>query len=148
MRVKDLAEWLEAEFEGNGEIEITGVAPLGSAGPDDLSFVNSRKAALQSTSAGCLIAPLDYANADDRPVIRSASPRAAFARAIPRLRPSLAPAPGIHSTAVIGEGSRIGAAASIGPHVTIGRNVTIGDGCLLHANVTIYDDVAVGRGVT
>jgi len=148
MRVRELAEWLEAEFEGDGEFEITGVAPLGSAGPDDLSFINSRKAAQQSTGAGCLIAPMDYTNASGRPLIRSASPRAAFARAIPRLRPSLAPAPGIHPTAVIGEGSRIGAGASIGPHANIGRGVMIGDGCLLHANVTIYDDVTIGRGVT
>src|SRR6202790_2648398 len=147
MRVKELAQWLGGEFEGDGEVDITGVAALESAGPSDLSFVNSRKAALQPTRAGCLIVPMDFASSGQGAVIRDASPRSAFARAIPRLRPTLGPTPGIHPTAVIGEGTRIGSGSSIGPHVSIGRNVTIGEGCLVHANVTIYDDVTIGKGV-
>jgi UDP-3-O-[3-hydroxymyristoyl] glucosamine N-acyltransferase len=148
MRVRELAQWLGVEFEGDGEVDITGVAALESAGPSDLSFVNSRKAALQPTRAGCLIVPMDLAYSGQGAIIRDASPRAVFARAIPRLRPALEPAPGIHPTAVIGEGTRIGSGSSIGPHVSIGRNVTIGEGCLLHANVTIYDDVTIGKSVT
>jgi UDP-3-O-[3-hydroxymyristoyl] glucosamine N-acyltransferase len=147
MRVKELAQWLGVEFEGDGEVEITGVAALESAGPSDLSFINSRKAAQQATGAGCLIVPLDFANSGQATIIRDASPRAMFARAIPRLRPGLGQAPGIHPTAVIGEGSRIGERTSIGAHVSIGRNVVIGAGCLLHANVTIYDEVSIGNGV-
>ena len=147
MRVKELAQWLGGEFEGDGEVDITGVAPLESAGPGDLSFINNRKAALQPTRAGCLIVPVDFAHSGQRAMIRHPTPRAAFAHAIPRLRPSLKPAPGIHPTAVIGEGTRIGAGSSIGPHTSIGRNVTIGEGCLLHANVTVYDDVTIGRNV-
>jgi UDP-3-O-[3-hydroxymyristoyl] glucosamine N-acyltransferase len=147
MRVKELAQWLGLKFEGDGEVDITGVAALESAGPSDLSFINSRKAALRPTGAGCLIVPMDFAYSGQGAVIRDASPRAAFARAIPRLRPALGPAPGIHPTAVIGEGTRIGSGSSVGPHVSIGRNVAIGEGCLLHANVTIYDDVTIGKGV-
>jgi UDP-3-O-[3-hydroxymyristoyl] glucosamine N-acyltransferase len=147
MRVKELAQWLGVEFEGDGDVEITGVAALESAGPSDLSFINSRKAALQPTRAGCLIVPMDFAYSGQGAVIRDGSPRAAFARAIPRVRPALGPAPGIHLTAVIGEGTRIGAGSSIGPLVSIGRNVTIGEGCLVHANVTIYDEVTIGKGV-
>ncbi len=147
MRVRELAQWLGMEFEGDGEVDITGVAALESAGPNDLSFINSRKAAQQTTRAGCLIVPMDFASSGQGAIIRDASPRAAFARAIPRLRPSVSPVPGIHPTAVIGEGTRIGAGSTIGPHVSIGRNVTIGEGCLLHANVTIYNDVSIGYGV-
>jgi len=73
-------------------------------------------------------------------------PRTAFARAISRLLPSNRPAPGIHPTAAIGEGSRIGAGCSIGPHVSVGRNVAIGEGSVLHPNVTIYDGVTIGKG--
>src|SRR5205807_10483872 len=91
--------------------------------------------------------PMDLSYSGQGAIIRDASPRAVFARAIPRLRPALEPELGIHPTAVIGEGTRIGAGSSVGPHVSIGRNVTIGEGCLLHANVTIYDDVTIGKGV-
>ncbi len=147
MRVRDLAERLGLSFEGDGEVEITGVAPLESAGPADLSFIGSRKAAQQPTRAGCLIAPPEFASNADRPLIRASVPRTMFARAISRLLPSNRPAPGIHPTAVIGEGSQIGEGCSIGPHVSIGRNVAIGDGCVLHASVTIYDGVTIGKGV-
>src|ERR1700736_6548056 len=143
MRVRELAQWLGVEFEGDGDVDITGGAALEAAGPRDLSFINSRKAALHPTRAGCLIVPMDFAIRGHAAVIRDASPRAAFARAIPPLRSSLGAAPGIPPTAVIGAGTSIGAGSSIGPHVSIGRNVTIGEGCLLHAKVTIYDDVTI-----
>jgi UDP-3-O-[3-hydroxymyristoyl] glucosamine N-acyltransferase len=122
------------------------VAPLESAGPGDLSFISSRKAAQQPTRAGCLIAPLEFVSNGARPLIRAGVPRTAFARAISRLLPSNRPAPGIHPTAAIGEGSRIGAGCSIGPHVSVGRNVAIGEGSVLHPNVTIYDGVTIGKG--
>ena len=107
MRVKELAQWLGGEFEGDGEVDITGVAALESAGPSDLSFINSRKAALQPTQAGCLIVPMDFAMSGRAAIIRDASPRATFARAIPRLRPLLEPAPGIHPTAVVHTSARL-----------------------------------------
>ena len=165
MRVRELAEWLGAGFEGDGEVELTGVAPIESAGTSDLSFINSRKAALlaDDSKAGCLIAPPDFPRG--RTLIRAAVPRAAFARAIGRLHPPVKPAPGVHPTAVIHPGARIGDGASIGPHASIGegsqlgsrvtvgagcrigRGVTIGDGGLLHPNVTIYDGVRIGASV-
>lgn len=167
MRVRELAEWLAATFEGDGEKELTGVAPLESAGAGDLSFVGKRKAAREahSSAAGCLIVPLDFPNAGGRTLIRVPEPRTAFARAISRLRPEPEVAPGIHPTVVIapeveigpevfigphtsiGEGSRIGARSRIGAGCAIGRRVTLGERCLLHANVTIYDDVDIGSRV-
>src|SRR5947207_4910735 len=100
MRVRELAQWLGSEFEGDGEVEINGLAPIESAGPSDLSFINSRKAAQQAdaSAAGCLIVPPDFASAG-RPVIRAASPRTAFVYAIALLRPQRRPDPGIHPTA-------------------------------------------------
>jgi UDP-3-O-[3-hydroxymyristoyl] glucosamine N-acyltransferase len=166
MRVKELAQWLGAEFEGDGEVEIAGVAPIELAGPSDVSFINSRKAAQQAeaTAAGCLIVPMDF-DGGGRTVIRAEAPRAAFARVIGRLHPRRRPDPGIHPTAVIASDARIGEGVSIGPHASVGEgssvgsgtiigagsriggNVAIGEGGLLHANVTIYDDVRIGRGV-
>ena len=39
MRTRELAEWLGATFEGDGEKELTGVAAVETAGAADLSFV-------------------------------------------------------------------------------------------------------------
>lgn len=165
MRVRELAEWLGATFEGDGEREISGVKSVENAGAQDLSFVSSMKAAAQaqSSAAGCLIVPAEFPAG--RTVIRASAPRTAFARAVSRLIPPVPHRPGIHPAAAISPEAEIGAGVEIGPHVSvgdgsrigpncrigagcaIGQRVQIGSGSILHAHVTIYDDVDVGSHV-
>ena len=165
MRVRELAEWLGATFEGDGERELTGVQSLDSAEEQDLSFVSSMKALRQAeaSAAGCLIVPAEFP--PGRTVIRSTAPRTAFARAVSRLIPAEAHRPGIDPSAVlspqveigenveigphasIGEGSRIESNCRIGPGCAIGRRVLVGHHSVLHAHVTIYDDVDIGNHV-
>ncbi len=165
MRVRELAEWLGATFEGDGEKELTGVAPLESAGSGELAFVGGRKAAQQaeSSAAGCLLVPFDWSSTGHRTLIRVPEPRTAFARAMSRFYPTAELKPGVHHTAVIGkdvelgalvfigphavvgDGTRIGVASSIGAGCVIGKRVAMGEGCVLHPNVTVYDNVDIGR---
>jgi UDP-3-O-[3-hydroxymyristoyl] glucosamine N-acyltransferase len=81
---------------------------------------------------------------------------------VERLHPRAAIDPGIHPTASIaagasihpsayigphaeiGDGTRIGADSRIGAGCSIGRRVLLGEASLLHAKVTIYDDVDIG----
>lgn len=167
MRVRELAEWLGAPYEGDGEKVLTGVADLASAGATELAFVATAKAAREAegSAAGCLIVFPDYDNAAGRTVIRAADPRTAFARAAGRLCPPPPVVPGVHPTAVIapgaeigpgvfvgplvtiGEGSRIGPGTSIGALAVIGRRVSIGENCTIHPHVTVYDDVDIGNRV-
>lgn len=165
MRVRELAEWLGATFEGDGDKELSGVGPLETAGAGEVAFVGTRKAAAfaESSAAGCLIVPLEWASSY-RTVIRVPDPRTAFARAMSRFHPTAELKPGIHSTAIIGsdvtmgalvyvgphavvgDGSRLGLAASIGANCSVGKRVTLGEGAVLHPNVTVYDNVDIGRG--
>jgi UDP-3-O-[3-hydroxymyristoyl] glucosamine N-acyltransferase len=167
MRVRELAEWLGATFEGDGEKEVARAGPLETAGAAELSFIGNRKAARQFevSAAGCLIVPPDLPNPGGHTVIRAADPRLAFARAIGRLHPAPPARPGVHPTAVVAPGAEIGAEVSIGPHAVIGeesrigagtrigagsaigRRVKVGPNSLLHAHVTVYDDVDVGANV-
>ncbi len=90
VRVKELAAFLQAPFEGDGERVLRKVAALELAGPEDLSFVSggrSRKLADAST-AGCLLVPADFDNSGQRTIVRTPHPRAAVARAIPKLHPN------------------------------------------------------------
>jgi UDP-3-O-[3-hydroxymyristoyl] glucosamine N-acyltransferase len=165
MRVRELAEWLGATFEGDGEKDLTGVAPLESAGGSDLAFVGTRKAAAQaeSSAAGCLIVPDAWPSPSYRTVIRVPEPRTGFARAVSRFYPTAEMKPGVHPTAVIGnvqmgalvsvgphaviaDGTRIGVAAVIGAGCVVGKRVVVGDGAVLYPNVTVYDNVDIGRG--
>lgn len=167
MRVRELAEWLGATFEGDGEKELSGVAALESAGAEELAFIGTRKAAAaaEASVAGCLLVPLDWPSPSYRTVIRVQEPRTAFARAMNRFYPTAELKPGVHPTAVVGkdvslgamvyigphavvgDGTRVGVATSIGPGCCIGKRVVFGEGCVLHANVTVYDNVDIGRGV-
>ena len=162
MRVSEIAGHLNAAWEGDGEQEITGAAPLESAAPHEIAFVANRKAIASAAGsrAGCLMVTSDFP--PGRTFIRVSDPRAAFARVIALLYPRKRIVPGIHPSGVIAEDVQIAATAAVGPHVTIGRgarigerssigagcsigaSVSIGDDCVLHANVTIYDNVSVG----
>ncbi len=165
MRVKDLAVFLNANFEGDGERDVRRVAPLDSAGPEELAFVASAKAAkfAGASRAGCLLVPQNYSDGADRTLIRVSDPRAAIARAIAKLHPPVEPPPGVHPTAVLGPGTVIAPGVHIGPFVSIGAGVLIGAGtsigagsvigdyvhiaekCRIHPRVTIYRDVTIGK---
>jgi UDP-3-O-[3-hydroxymyristoyl] glucosamine N-acyltransferase len=160
--VREIAELVNGCVEGDGSVSIAGVAPLETAGSNELSFVGNRKAAAAAaqSSAGCLLVTNEFPGG--RTLIRVADPRGAFARAIGRLHPRVAVAPGIHPSAVIaadaeigegvfigphasvGAGTRIGPASSIGAGCAIGANVRIGANCELRANATVYDNVSIG----
>ncbi len=167
MRVKDLAAFLEAAWEGDAEREVRRVAPLDEASSDDLAFVMRGKALKQavSSTAGCLLVPPEFENTPARTVIRVPDPRAAAARSIGKLHPRVEPPPGVHPTAVIGPGVLLGKGVYIGPLATVGAGVHIGDGtsvgagsvvgdyvhigdgCTLHPRVTIYREVSIGNHV-
>jgi UDP-3-O-[3-hydroxymyristoyl] glucosamine N-acyltransferase len=84
---------------------------------------------------------------------------------LPLLYPSATYEPGIHSTAVIGrgvklgddvsvgpyvvigDGASIGARTRLGPHVTIGAGVVIDSDCALYSGVTLYAGTQLGPRV-
>jgi UDP-3-O-[3-hydroxymyristoyl] glucosamine N-acyltransferase len=163
MRVSDIADHLKARWEGDGSLEIIGVASLESAGQHEIAFVGNRKSAASAaaSSAGCLLAADEFPGS--RTIIRVPDPRAAFARVIGLLHPRRPITPGIHPSTVIaadaeiapsaaigsfttiGEGTIIGERSVIGANCSLGSGVRIGDDCLLHSNVTIYDHVTIGH---
>jgi UDP-3-O-[3-hydroxymyristoyl] glucosamine N-acyltransferase len=167
VRVQDLAEFLQASFEGDGDVEVRRAAALEEASPRDVSFVMRGRAMKSAgvSKAGCLIVPQEFDNAGQRTIIRAKNPRAAMARAIARLHPRLTPIPGVDPSAAIslgatigpevyigpfvsiGVGARIGAGTTIGAGSVIGDSVVIGERCTIHPRVTIYDDVILGHRV-
>lgn len=164
MTLSELAKRLDCRLEGDGALDITGVAGLEQAKPGDLTFFSNAKyaAALVATRASAVIA------GDDTPrpscaVLRSPHPYLAFAKAVEILAPPVRPAPGVHPLASIANGVTLGEGVSIGPfvaieegasigartivypHVTIGRGAVIGDDCVVHARVSIREQVRIGQ---
>jgi len=143
---------------------IGNIAPLDTAGPSDISFLDNAKyrGALAVTRAGaCLLAPHFEAAASDRlAVLLTAQPYRAFvavARALfpAALQPSSlfgasghAAAAQIHATARIEAGVTIDPLAVVGPGAEIGAGTLIAAGAVIGPRVAIGRNCAIGAGAT
>ncbi|MGH9793125.1 MAG: UDP-3-O-(3-hydroxymyristoyl)glucosamine N-acyltransferase [Candidatus Acidiferrales bacterium] len=145
MKLADLANQLGCTLEGDGAIEITGVAGIEEAQPGQLTFLaNPRyRAAVKDTRASAiLIAPEEPQPAVA--ALRSANPYFDFARALELFYQPPAFAPGIHPTAVIAPSARIGAGAHVGPYCFVDEHVEMGRNAVLHSHVVIYREARIG----
>jgi len=145
LRLAALAAELGCAFEGDGEVELDGVASLADARPHELAFVRSARFAgdLARTRAGGLVAPPGI-DTGGRPTIRSPRPGLDFARAVRRLHPALQPPPGIHPAAHLDPAAEVSPGASVGAGCVIGARARVGPRSVLHPNVTVYPDVSIG----
>lgn len=145
--VKELADFVDGEVEGDPTRQVKGVASVDRAGPDDVTFVVSPRYArrLGSRSVGaCLVAPTVALDADGTAFIRVQNPELAFTRLLDLFHPEKRPEPGVHPTAIIGRGSQLGEGVSIGAYVTIGRDSVIGENSQIGAHTHIDDNVRIG----
>ena len=170
MQIKDIAQALEARYEGDGGLEIGRlVHPGGAEHGSDLALAMSGDAvaALASGKAqAAVVAAKNPAPAGSfKALITVDDPRLALARLTALFDPGPAYAPGIHPSAVVapdaelGDGvslganvvvgarTRIGARTVLLPNVTIGAGVEIGAECVFHSGVRIEDRVRIGNRV-
>jgi len=167
IRLAEISELVGGELVGNKEVVITGVAPIGQAGPGDLTFVaNPRyRPLLKTTGASAAIVDKET-NWPSLALIRHSNPYYAFLLALQHFHPAERPvASGIHPQssiapdAVLGKDVGIGPFAVIDSKVQIGDNTLIGAGsyigpgceigsdCLIYPNVTIREKVRIGNRV-
>lgn len=146
MKLREIAERLSCELEGDGNIEIAGVAGIEKAGPGMLTFLSNPKyrKMLQRTRAAAILAR-PGAGPMAIPVLRSLNPYLDFARAIELFHEAPRYAPGIHATAVIAKTARIGAESHVGPYCFVDEGVEIGAHAVLHSFVAIYRGARIGE---
>jgi UDP-3-O-[3-hydroxymyristoyl] glucosamine N-acyltransferase len=145
MKLSDLAVRLGCTLVGNPDLEIDGVAGIEQAAPNQLTFLSNKKYAPKAkrTSAGAILVEEPIGGLETSFLV-SANPYLDFARALECFYQAPRPAAGVHPSAVIGEGSSIGANASIGAYAVIGEHVTIGANAVIHPHVVIYSNVTIG----
>lgn len=127
---------------------LAGVAPLQTAGPDEVSFLSNRKylPALEQTGAGAVIVHPDLAArvpATAVPLV-TAEPYAAWARVAALFHPLPPRRPGVHPSAVVAEDAAIDPSAEIGPLAVIGAGVEIGPRCCVDALAVLGRGVVLG----
>ncbi len=148
--LRDITERLGGELIGDAEIRIAAIGPLESATPATIAFLFNPQYAKQlaGSAAGCVIvAPAFRAAASARgAAIISDDPYLYFARLTQwwaeRTRPPAAR--GIHASAVIDAGARIGADASIGAFAVIEAGAVLGDGVSVGAHAFVGRDCRIG----
>src|SRR4051812_9502641 len=143
----------------NGERPIADVAPLETAGPDAVTFLDNRKYTEAFTRSRAGAAFVDEPLADKAPpgmaLLITREPYKAFAHAAQAFYPDAGPLSGrapsaiVDPTATVPEdceigahviveaGARLGARCRVGPNTVIGQAVELGDDCRIGANVTL-----------
>lgn len=158
-----VARALSAPLRGRDRV-LSGLAPLGAATADRLTFVVDPDAyreqldAALAAGAVVLVPPtVASAGEQDGAIITVDSPRAAFAIAVAQFF-ARTPSPGIastaridpeasvHPTAHIGEysvvraGAVIGAGAEVRDHVIIGHDVHVGEHALIKSHAVVGEE--------
>ncbi|MBL3041349.1 UDP-3-O-(3-hydroxymyristoyl)glucosamine N-acyltransferase, partial [Klebsiella pneumoniae] len=165
IRLADLAQQLDAELHGDGDIVITGVASMQSAKTGQITFMVNPK--YREHLAACQASAVVMTQ-DDLPFAHSAAlvvrnPYLTYARmaqildTTPQPAQDIAPSAVIDPSAKLGSNVAIGANAVIESGVVLGDNVVIGAGCFvgkntkigagsrLWANVTVYHEIEIGE---
>lgn len=151
--LQKLAECAGARIIGNEGIDsdrlYVGIAPLQSAGPQDVSFLDNRRYAplLEQTRAGVVL--LGQAFVDRLPKstvgLVCQAPYLAWARVASLFHPVPAVVPGIHPTALVGTEAAVDPSAQIGPFVVIGARASIGAGTRIDSHAVIGEGVRIGE---
>ena len=155
-----LAEALGATLHGDASQLVRGVAPLESAGPEEVSFVTGAKyhRLAAASAAGALVVGPETEDLD-RPLLRVASPQAALIVLLRLFHPEPPVEPGVHPAACVAAGAHVDPTAAvaagavverdavIGPRTFVGALSYVGQGAVLGADVRLYPRVVVRDGV-
>jgi UDP-3-O-[3-hydroxymyristoyl] glucosamine N-acyltransferase len=167
--LQQVADAVGARLQGDGSIEIRGVASIASAAAEDIVFVDDERylgAALGSAAAAVVAGEFAVAT-NVKPLLISKHPKLAFARVARLLQETtrkqteglvhatasvhvsvrLAPTVRLEQQVVIAEDAEIGAGTWIATGCVIGRGVKLGQDCKIHPRVTIYPDTTLGDRV-
>ena len=166
-RLAEIAEYVHARLIGDGSVVVTGIASIESAASGALAFVQDEKnleAALRSRASAVIAGMFAGEKTCAKPLLISEDPRLAFALAAQLIYPRPVREPGVHPSAIVHAGAKLGSVVIeeraviaegvqiadgtwIGAGCVIGRDVSIGEDCELHPNVTVYPHTRLAHRV-
>ena len=146
MKLGEIARRLDTELEGDGSIEIYGVAGIEEAEPGQITFIANPKyaTAAHRTKASALVVTPEFPQLEAA-TLRDKNPYLIFARVIELFYTAPDYPAGVHPTACIHPSAKLGKKASVGAYVVVDADVTIGDNCTLLPHVVIYRGAKIGK---
>ncbi len=166
-----IAAWCGGHVDGDPDTVVESVRPLDRADERALGLVADPRyvAGVPDSRAGAILVASELvervARIDDRPRLVVDDPRAAMIPVLVRLDPTPHYEAGIHPTAIVEHGVRIGEGTSVGPwavlergaelgartrvgaHCVVGRGARIGADGYLHPHVVLYPGAVLGDRV-
>lgn len=163
--LKEIADFLAVDLNGDSECQIDGLGTLTGAGPTQLSFLSNKTyiSQLAQTSAAAVIVSQEFADKCPVNSLISENPYVSFAQVTAMFLPEIEQTPSVHETAIVAPDVKLPASVSVAPNVVIeagveiGENCSIGAGCfigrgaklgvdsVLHNGVTLYHGVVLGK---
>jgi UDP-3-O-[3-hydroxymyristoyl] glucosamine N-acyltransferase len=166
LNLRQVAEMAQTTLPdgADGEFLLKGVAPLESAGPNDLAYMDNPAyvGALSATHAGaCLVTPR-FASKVPAHSVAIVTPQAyrVFAQVMGKMFPSamrpessfaatgISPGSFVHPSARLEYGVTVDPGAVVGPHAEIGAGTIVGAHAVIGAHVKIGRDCSLGPHVS
>jgi UDP-3-O-[3-hydroxymyristoyl] glucosamine N-acyltransferase len=163
-----IARLVKGELVGDGELAVTGFSGIAEAKKHELTFLSNSKyePLLGLTQAGVVLVPRQM-SCPGKTLIRVDNPSLSFTQVVNHLlkdAPDYKPR-GIHPTAVIAPGTKLGRDVAVGaftviedgaqiasgcciyPHGYVGHEVHLGKDCLIYPQVVLREKVVLGNRV-
>ena len=141
MRLLEILAQIGVETSGLKDFALTGIAPLDSATPSQISYIDQKKylSQLSTSRAGAVLIRQEHK--DQVPPTMQAiiveNPHLAFARISHFFKKPEFGESGAEPV--------LGAGVKLMPNVVLGKNVVIGEGSEILAGVVISDNVKIGK---
>ena len=148
--LEQLAQIVDGQLHGDGEIEIHGAAILRDANEGDVTLCERAELTKQlaGSNASAVLVPHGL-SVDGIPYITVKDVAKAFTRVVFHFRPPRSRRDvGISPAATVSRFAKLAEDVQVYPGATIGDDVRIGEGSVIHAGVHIMAGTKIGNGVT
>ena len=143
----EIAQLIDGEVVGDGEIKITGLNRLDAAGDGDLTFADLAHAEFAKQSkASAVIMPASFSGEFPTNAIKVQveNPRPVFAKLLELFTPKIKIPIGVSDKAFVGENVTLGENVSIMPFAYVGDNAEIGEGAIIYPHTYIGNFAKIG----
>lgn len=150
LSLANIADLVNGQLNGDGEIQIMDAAILRDAGSDHITLVENEKYIehLAVSGAAAAIVPPNV-TPDNIPFITVANPRQAFAQIVSRFRPAnISDRLGVSPSAHVSPTANLDDDVDVHPGASIGDDVRIGQGTTVHSGAHIMRGCEIGEDVT
>lgn len=151
-KVKQIAEILGGEVEGNPEAEVWTLSKIEEGKLGSVSFLSNEKYTpyIYTTQATVTIVSKDFVPEKEvsTTLIRVEDSYGAFSKLLEFYEQSKPTKSGIEKNSAVSDTAILGENVYVGAFTCIGENVIVGKNTKIHSNVTIGDNVKIGDNTT